>query len=174
MTATILVKEGPVAGQRVELDRELAIGRDTDGLVIDDPELSRRHAVIRLVDGEIEVEDLQSLNGTFVNGRRIEAATRVGGGDTIKIGRTVLEVEAARAAATIASAVPPSPAAPSPLRGRGANVGDVPAEPFGTFAAPAARRGRGRIASRQLLPMLISWAVVAGTAVALAVYFAKH
>jgi pSer/pThr/pTyr-binding forkhead associated (FHA) protein len=172
VTATIVVKEGPVAGRRLELDCELAIGRDTDGLVIDDPELSRRHAVIRLVDGEIEVEDLQSLNGTFVNGRRIETATRVVGGDTIKIGRSLLEVEAARAAATVTSAVPPS--RQPEVRTPGASIGGAPAEPFGTFAAPAARRARGRIASRQVLPMLISWAIVVATAVALALYFAKR
>jgi hypothetical protein len=119
-----------------------------------------------------------------VNGSRIDGPTRLAGGDTVKLGRTVLEVEGARAAATVAAAVPsaPAPSAPSapaaapaaptpaaaPAGGRSA-----PAAAFGAYAVPEVRRRRG-IASRQLGPQVVSFAVVAATAVALVLYFAEH
>jgi pSer/pThr/pTyr-binding forkhead associated (FHA) protein len=41
-----VVKTGPEAGRRVELDLEVAIGRQDGDLVVEDPEVSRRHAVL--------------------------------------------------------------------------------------------------------------------------------
>ena len=52
--------------------RRLIIGRQDSDLLLDDPQVSRRHAVVRAVDGELEVEDLGSANGTFVNGARVD------------------------------------------------------------------------------------------------------
>src|SRR5918994_3490609 len=114
MTPALVFKEGPLSGQRIEVDAELVLGREDAALTIDDEELSRRHAVIRPGDGGIEIEDLGSTNGTFVNGSRIEGPTRLAGGDTVKLGRSVLEVESARAAATVAAPVPAAPAPPTP------------------------------------------------------------
>ena len=114
MTPALVFKEGPLAGRRVEVDAELVLGREDAGLTIEDEEISRRHAVIRPADGGIEIEDLGSTNGTYVNGVRIEAATRLAGGDTVKLGQSVLQVESVRAAATVAAAVPAAPAAPAP------------------------------------------------------------
>jgi pSer/pThr/pTyr-binding forkhead associated (FHA) protein len=171
MTAVLVFTQGPLSGQRLELDGELVIGREGAAVTVDDSELSRRHAAVRPVEGGVEIEDLGSLNGTFVNGRRITAPTRFVGGDSIKLGQSVLELEAAPASATVASAVPaPSaePKAASPA------ASGVPSEPFGTYAAPEGMGRRRGIASRQLVPLLASWAVVVSTAVALAVYFANH
>jgi hypothetical protein len=166
-------KEGPLAGRRVELPAELVVGRENAGLTIDDDELSRRHAVLRSVGSGIEIEDLGSRNGTFVNGVRIEAVTLLAGGDSVKIGKSVLELEAPRAAATVASPVPAAaPAAPSPAAVAVPTPDLAPSDPFGTHAAPAGSR-RG-VASRQLLPMLFSWGAVGATAIALIVYFAAH
>lgn len=177
-TGTLVVTQGVLSGQRLELEGELVIGREGVAVTIDDPELSRRHAAVRPIEGGFEVEDLGSLNGTFVNGSRIEGPTKLSGGDTIKLGQNVLELEAARAPATVASpAFTPGPApatappAAAPPAAPGVNA--APAEPFGTYAVPHTKRSRG-IASRQWGPMLASWAVVAGTAGALAIYFANH
>jgi hypothetical protein len=177
---TLVVTQGALTGQRLELEGELVIGREGVAVTIDDPELSRRHAAVRPIEGGFEVEDLGSLNGTFVNGRRIEGPTKLSGGDTIKLGQNVLELEAARAPATVASPTPafsPGPAsataAPAAASPAAPGVSAAPAEPFGTYAVPRTKRRRG-IASRQWGPMLASWAVVAGTAVALAIYFADH
>ena len=172
MTAVLVVKKGPLAGQRLELDAELVIGREGAPVTIEDSELSRRHAAVRPVMGGIEVEDLGSLNGTFVNGNRINVPTRVGGGDSIKLGQSVLELEAPGDLATVESAAPEAPPALAPAvtpTGSG-----VPDDPFGTHAAPEGKGRQRGIASRQLGPLLTSWAAVIATAVALAFYFADH
>jgi pSer/pThr/pTyr-binding forkhead associated (FHA) protein len=170
MTAVLVVTQGPLAGRRIDLEGELVIGREGATLTIEDSELSRRHAAVRLVEGGFEVEDLGSLNGTFVNGNRIDGRARVAGGDAIKVGKSVLELEAAGAPATVASAAP----AAMPAQAAARTPTAAPSEPFGTYAVPLTKGRRRGIASRQLGPMLASWAVVAGTAVALAIYFADH
>jgi hypothetical protein len=176
---TLVVTQGPLSGQRLELEGELVIGREGVGVTIEDPELSRRHAAVRPIEDGFEVEDLGSLNGTFVNGRRIEGPTRLAAGDSIKVGQNVLELEAAGLEAASAPATVAAPAftpGPPPVPSAAAaapGVNAAPAEAFGTYAPPQTKRSRG-IASRQLGPMLASWAVVAATAVALAVYFANH
>jgi class 3 adenylate cyclase len=90
---SLLVKEGPLAGQHVRVDSVLVLGRGSADLVIDDNEMSRRHALIRAGDGFFEIVDLDSLNGTWVNGQRIDETARLGPGDIVRLGTTVLEVE---------------------------------------------------------------------------------
>jgi pSer/pThr/pTyr-binding forkhead associated (FHA) protein len=87
--------EGPadLAGARFEVEGELSLGREGADITIDDAEVSRRHAWVKEVDGGIEVRDAESVNGTFVNGRRIEGATRLADGDVLKVGRSSLRVE---------------------------------------------------------------------------------
>ncbi|MEP6909823.1 MAG: FHA domain-containing protein [Actinomycetota bacterium] len=171
MSTVLVVSKGPLAGQRLELGSELVIGREGVAVTIEDSELSRRHAAVRPVMGGFEVEDLGSLNGTFVNGQRITVPTRIAGGDSIRVGQSVLELEATGARATAASAVPaPSVQAPAVTpTGSG-----VPDDAFGTHAAPEGMGRKRGIASRKLGPLLVSWAAVIATAVGLAVYFADH
>jgi Inner membrane component of T3SS, cytoplasmic domain len=90
---SVVVTSGPEAGRRVELGQEVAIGRQDADLVVEDPEVSRRHAVLRPSGGSVVVEDLDSTNGTFVNGERIRTPITVGPGDQVRVGRTVLEIE---------------------------------------------------------------------------------
>jgi hypothetical protein len=84
---------GPLAGQTIEVENELVIGRQESDVTIDDLELSQRHAVVRRHANRLQVEDLGSSNGTFVDGTRIEEPTLLGGGAEIRIGATVLVVE---------------------------------------------------------------------------------
>ena len=180
MTPTLVFQEGPLAGRRIELDGELIVGREDASLTIEDPEISRRHAAIRPVQGGFEIEDLGSRNGTHVNGSKIEQAKRLGGGDSIKLGQSLIVFEAGRGAETVASPVqaPPPPAAapaassapPAPPAAPRA----APRDPFGTYATPASKRRRGGIASRQLGPQIVTFIAVAATAVALIAYFAGH
>jgi len=168
--SVLVITQGPLAGRRIDLDGELVIGREDAGLTIEDEELSRRHAVVRVVGGGVEIEDLGSRNGTFVNGRRIDGVTKLGGGDSLRLGRSVFAIEvAARSAETVASPVAAATAVPSVSAASG-----VPSDPFGSLAPPTGRRQRGGIASRQLLPMLLSWGAVVAVAAALVVYFAAH
>jgi hypothetical protein len=76
----------------VPVTGELVVGRENADLTIDDAEVSRRHLAVRLERGQLEVEDLGSANGTFVNGSRIDGPVKVGGGAKIRIGKTEFEV----------------------------------------------------------------------------------
>jgi hypothetical protein len=106
---TVVVKTGPEAGRRVELDLEVAIGRQDGDLVVEDPEVSRRHAVLRRSGGSVVVEDLDSTNGTFVNGERIRSPITVGPGDQVRVGGTTLEIEADQRADDTIVSTPPRP-----------------------------------------------------------------
>ncbi len=64
------------------------IGRSPDNdIFLDDVTVSRKHAVLVQSGGEIRIEDLASLNGTFVNRRRIDSAIRLESGDEVQIGK---------------------------------------------------------------------------------------
>ena len=91
-TAFLRVVTGPEAGRRFELRGETVVGREGADVTIEDPELSRRHAVLRPTAHGVVVEDLGSSNGTFVNGRRIEGPTLVGETATLRLGGTELEL----------------------------------------------------------------------------------
>jgi hypothetical protein len=83
----LLVVEGPNPGKRVFIDQpELTIGRDLrSSLVIEDRQVSRRHARIRLEGDQYILEDLNSRNGTFVNGQELGASHSLQDGDEIQI-----------------------------------------------------------------------------------------
>jgi len=90
---SLVAKNGPLAGQRLEVTEELSLGRLDADVVIEDSELSRRHAVFRVSDGVLEVEDLGSTNGTFVEGRRIDEPTRIENGSRVKVGISLFVAE---------------------------------------------------------------------------------
>ncbi|MFO1490854.1 MAG: FHA domain-containing protein [Kiritimatiellia bacterium] len=74
-------------------DKPLTIGRSPDAdITVLDERSSRMHCGIRLWDGEYFAKDLQSKNGTYLNGEKIEMA-RIKAGDRIRVGATVLAVE---------------------------------------------------------------------------------
>jgi hypothetical protein len=89
----VVVKTGPEAGRRVEVGGEVVIGRQDADLVLADPEVSRRHAVLRRSGESVLLEDLDSTNGTFVNGERIRKPIAVGPSDQVRVGRITLEIE---------------------------------------------------------------------------------
>ena len=67
------------------------VGRDPDcGVSLEAPSVSRRHARIVVTNGKGTIEDLESKNGTFVNGRRITDATSVEDGDQIQVGSVAM------------------------------------------------------------------------------------
>ena len=75
-------------------DEESYIGRDaSNDIVLDDAEMSARHARIGFRDGGFWVEDLDSTNGTYVNGTRIDAPTFLHDEDLLKMGRTLLQLK---------------------------------------------------------------------------------
>jgi serine phosphatase RsbU (regulator of sigma subunit) len=91
----LVVVEGAEQGRRVGIDAEgITLGRDPQQtLVFADPELSRRHARVLLVNDEPVVQDLGSTNGTFLNGRRLTAPTKLRESHVLRIGSQVLRYE---------------------------------------------------------------------------------
>ena len=64
------------------------IGRSPDcNIFLDDVTVSRKHAVLIEENGQVSIEDLGSLNGTFVNRKRIDAPTRLQSGDELQVGK---------------------------------------------------------------------------------------
>jgi len=88
----IIAREGSVR-REVRLSADpLTVGRDPkNDIVLDDRRISRRHAEVRLRLGRYTLYDLQSTNGTFVNGRRI-AEMVLSDEDRITIGGAELVV----------------------------------------------------------------------------------
>jgi len=88
--------------QRIPLeDGEHIAGRGTEcSVVIDATTVSRHHARITVVGGTATIEDLQSTNGTRVNGRVISAPTRLSNGNEIALGSEVIQVRTRDPSAT--------------------------------------------------------------------------
>jgi hypothetical protein len=105
----LTVKSGPAAGRSMPIEADLVIGRADADLTIDDTELSRRHVLLRPVDGGVEVQDLGSTNGTVVNGTRISEPVTVSTGASIELGDTRIAVE-------VEPDGPPAPARQRPPR----------------------------------------------------------
>jgi DNA-binding winged helix-turn-helix (wHTH) protein len=76
------------------LPGENVIGRDPDATVrIDHSLVSRRHARVSVEGDRALLEDLESRNGTFLNGRRVESPTPLHDGDVLGLGNLTLIVE---------------------------------------------------------------------------------
>ena len=87
------IVEGKSAGTTFALSQPLEVGRDeTLGIVLEDGEVSRRHARISPSNGSIVVEDLGSRNGSFVNEQPIDGPRQIQPGDRVRIGLTVFEL----------------------------------------------------------------------------------
>ena len=72
------------------------VGREAAGsqLVIDDPTVSRRHASLVWSAGQLRLTDLNSTNGTSVDGSSIQkSSVIIRNGQTIKLGKVTLSVE---------------------------------------------------------------------------------
>ena len=84
----LIVKRGPTAGQRFVLDADIVrAGRHPDSDVfLDDITVSRRHAEFTKDGKDHVVRDVKSLNGTYVNGERIDEAV-LANGDEVQIGK---------------------------------------------------------------------------------------
>jgi pSer/pThr/pTyr-binding forkhead associated (FHA) protein len=92
--AALVIQTGGFEGTRYELaGEETLIGRNpTTDITLLDEGISREHAII-LFDPEhgcYEIEDLESTNGTKVNGKRVRSAP-LSAGDEIQIGHTIFQ-----------------------------------------------------------------------------------
>ncbi|MDQ3067633.1 MAG: MMPL family transporter, partial [Actinomycetota bacterium] len=114
--------------------------------VLDDPEISRRHAALRPVSGSVEIEDLDSLNGTWVNEERIGGSVRLSPGDAVRVGQTLIEVQ--REAPPVRSETP----APS-----GDTLGAAPTTRATTGGRRFSPQGLARAAARRPWTFVLGW-----------------
>jgi len=199
--ARLRVVSGPLAGQTIDVETEIVIGREDTDLTIDDVELSRRHAVVRRHASRLQVEDLGSTNGTYVDGTRIEEPTILGGGAEIQLGITKLVVEGVLPAGSTETETPKSRASqatqasisiPPEMQKQPAAAGATAAatggaaapaqatavsppkraEPLAPFRPPEKRSPQRGLASRSWVPVVLSYGTVILTAIALVLYFA--
>lgn len=121
-TYQLVMRSGPNPGQTFELSQnELTIGRDIGNtIVINDAEISRKHARLFAQSGGYVIEDTGSTNGTFVNGQRLMGPHLLRPGEVIFFGETVsLAFEAQQFdpnATMVAGGRPQAPAAQMPPR----------------------------------------------------------
>jgi len=88
--AYLLIKTGENAGTRIRLERTKTRigGQDDNDVILPDDHISRHHALLTYDSGTFAVCDLNSLYGTFVDGKRVEKEPVVAGG-IINLGKTV-------------------------------------------------------------------------------------
>jgi pSer/pThr/pTyr-binding forkhead associated (FHA) protein len=117
----IVLKSGPTPGKAFPLEKpEMFIGRDlANEIVINDPEVSRRHARLYLQNNYYVLEDMGSTNGTSVNGQRLTGPYLLRPGEQITFGERVNLVfesavpPATQATESVQQATYPTPQAPS-------------------------------------------------------------
>lgn len=90
----LVITSGPRRGTEIQLGGEpLTIGRSGEsGLVIRDDYTSTHHARLLIWNDEWMIQDLDSTNGTFLEGRRVSVPTKVPLGAPIKVGTTTFEL----------------------------------------------------------------------------------
>jgi len=132
-------------GQVVDIlpGRPFILGRAvTSDVPVADPTISRRHAELTAVDGSLRIRDLDSSNGTFVNGARVSEAVAVPG-DVITFGKVSFHVRAPKAprpqeadfapgplpGATILRQLPVSASGPIPVMGAATATPAAESEP---------------------------------------------
>jgi S-DNA-T family DNA segregation ATPase FtsK/SpoIIIE len=91
-TATVLVLSGPSAGSEYEFATTILLGRANADLEIMDPEISRRHLQLTPTVNGVELIDLDSANGTWVEGRELTDAETLERPTQLRIGKTLIEV----------------------------------------------------------------------------------
>jgi pSer/pThr/pTyr-binding forkhead associated (FHA) protein len=92
-TKLVMVKSETQQGTEVEVEDVTVLGRSPEAdMNLDDPYASEFHMRLVAQDNGMVLHDLGSTNGTYVNGRRVTAPISLRRGDTIQVGKTVMEV----------------------------------------------------------------------------------
>jgi hypothetical protein len=87
----LAVMDGPQKGQILSGPIPCVIGRKDTDIIVSDPMVSKRHVAVQMVNGKLMLVDLNSTNGTTVNGRPVKQHN-ITGGDVISMGGTALKV----------------------------------------------------------------------------------
>ena len=80
------------SGDAIDIAPDLLVGRESQcGLTLDSTEVSRRHAQFHVTSTGVSLEDMQSMNGTFIQGKRLEGIQDLHHGDELRFGSCVFE-----------------------------------------------------------------------------------
>jgi serine/threonine protein kinase len=143
MSVSLVVIAGPDAGKSFPVPHSdpLVVGRGrTAGAQLSDPHASRSHFQVQMEAGRLIAKDLDSAGGMFVNDARVKAQA-LRPGDVVRVGATVLRVEAADVADQ--STLPPPEARPAPKPAAGAAADDLSGQALAHFQVRALI-GRGK------------------------------
>ena len=92
-TRILFVRSETQQGSEIEIDDVVVLGRSEEAdLLLDDPYASEFHMRLLAQEDGLMLHDLGSTNSTYVNGRRVTAPTTLRRGDTVQVGKTVMEV----------------------------------------------------------------------------------
>ncbi|MGI9609006.1 MAG: FHA domain-containing protein [Acidimicrobiia bacterium] len=92
-TRVVMVKSESQQGKELEIRDVSVLGRSPEAdVLLDDPYASEFHMRLVAQENGLVLHDLGSTNGTYVNGRRVTAPSSLRRGDTIQVGKTVMEV----------------------------------------------------------------------------------
>ena len=145
--ATFLVTGGALKGQRLPIKTPIVnIGRaDYNDLVLGDPSVSTAHAKLQRREGVWVLVDLDSTNGTVVDGERVKGETPLAPGASVRFGEVPLVFEPTddalgveKGGGTVMLAAPPVPAAPA-SRATPPSPPAKPAPKAATAAPPPAK-----------------------------------
>ncbi|MCW5876385.1 MAG: FHA domain-containing protein [Anaerolineales bacterium] len=157
----LILHVGPDPGRRFDLNGpSLLLGRDPNAdILLEDTEVSRRHARLIAQSGGFAIEDLGSTNGTFVNEQPVRTVLPLREGDTIRLGGLVVLRYEAAGAEEEASGMPVWQVAPEPEPQLATEIPAAPlppaepevavAAPLPAAPAPAEPAAEGRVARRR-------------------------
>lgn len=107
----------------------LEVGRECRGVLLSDPQVSRRHLSLDLDGERVIVEDLGSTNGSTIDGVRISGPTTLSAGRTVRCGETTIVLDAP---------LPPTTQQPATADAKGPAVAEPASDPTGTPIPEAA------------------------------------
>ena len=162
----LIMRNGPTPGTIHALKSDLiTIGRDpSNNISVNDPEISRHHAQMRLQGGKIVIEDNGSTNGTSINGIRISGPHVLKSGEMISFGEDIVFMFEALnfdPDATVVSSRPSAaprqaPVAPPPAPPQQAYAGHLPANPAPIPPPPPTKSG-----GRKAVPVMLGIGLLA-------------
>ena len=154
--ANFLVKSGTLKGQRLQVRTPVAnVGRaDYNDLVIADGSVSTSHAKLQRREGVWVLVDLDSTNGTFVDGERVHGESPLAPGAAVRFGDVQLVFEPTDDALAVAKgggtqvlrtphSVPPAPPKPAPPKPPPAAKARPVAGKRPQTAPPPEKKGKG-------------------------------
>ncbi|MCP4084357.1 MAG: adenylate/guanylate cyclase domain-containing protein [Actinomycetia bacterium] len=93
MDPVVVIHQQGRQSLRLVLSEPIVVGRDCEGLLLADPQVSRRHLELRPQDGQVLCTDLGSTNGTFIDGDRLTEPAQIDARALLTLGDTTIRVD---------------------------------------------------------------------------------